>query len=271
VVGIEKRGSLTVVGTGLSLANHLTAETLYWLESADCVFSNMTNRTEEEWIASVNPKVQSLKDCYGVGKPREQTYAEMVTRVTGAVRSGAVVCVAFYGHPGVLAQATHTAVRILRREGFDARMLPAVSAEDCLFADLGIDPGDCGCQTFDASDFLLRRRRIDPTSSLILWQVGLLGQPSTDDSHRPERLHLLLRYLREYYPENHPLVLYQAASFPGVQATIERLVLADLPMKSVPLAVTMYIPPLAQRAPDPTIAAWLDSRESAMARTEHEG
>jgi hypothetical protein len=37
-------------------------------------------------------------------------------------------------------------------DGFDAVMLPGISAEDCLFADLGIDPGMIGCQSFEATD-----------------------------------------------------------------------------------------------------------------------
>jgi hypothetical protein len=44
-------------------------------------------------------------------------------------------------------------------------MLPAVSAEDCLFADLGVDPGAAGCQSHEAADFLIldtRSTRLPP-------------------------------------------------------------------------------------------------------------
>jgi hypothetical protein len=34
-------------------------------------------------------------------------------------------------------------------------MLPAISAEDCLFADLGVDPADHGCPSYEATDFLV--------------------------------------------------------------------------------------------------------------------
>ena len=50
------------------------------------------------------------------------------------------------------------------REGFNAQMLAGISAEDCLFADLGLDPGKNGCQSFEATDFLIRRRQFEPTS-----------------------------------------------------------------------------------------------------------
>src|SRR5437773_2103233 len=74
------------------------------------------------------------------GKPRRETYAEMVEELLAPVRAGHNVCAAFYGHPGVFVNPGHEAIRRARAEGFPARMLPAVSALDCLVADLGIDP-----------------------------------------------------------------------------------------------------------------------------------
>lgn len=41
-----------------------------------------------------------------------------------------------------------------------------------MYADLDLDPGTHGVQSFEATDFLLYRRQIDPTSALILWQAG---------------------------------------------------------------------------------------------------
>jgi len=35
-------------------------------------------------------------------------------------------------------------------------MLPAISSEDCLYADLGVDPATTGNASYDATDFLLR-------------------------------------------------------------------------------------------------------------------
>ena len=67
-------------------------------------------------------------------------YARIVGDILDAVRGGASVCAAFYGHPGIFVTPSHDAVRRARAEGYPARMLPAVSAVDCLFADLGVDP-----------------------------------------------------------------------------------------------------------------------------------
>src|SRR2546428_900577 len=114
----------------------------------------------------------------------------MADRIVSAVQSGLDVCAAFYGHPGVFVDASHEAIRRTRRAGLPARMLPGISAEACLVADLGMDPAANGCQSFETTDFLLSRRKFDPSSALILWQVGVLGEASVRDhmSCRPERL-----------------------------------------------------------------------------------
>jgi hypothetical protein len=88
------------------------------------------------------------------------------------------VCGVFYGHPGVFSQAPHRAIEQARREGFQAHMEPGISAEDCLYADLGIDPGNVGCQHYEASQFMFYRRVVDPSAYLILWQIGIAGDRS---------------------------------------------------------------------------------------------
>src|SRR5207248_1433100 len=127
-----------------------------------------------------------------------------------SVRAGRRVCAAFYGHPGVYVNAAHAAIRVAREEGFPARMLPGISGEACLYADLGVNPGDVGCQSFEATDFLAARRRFDPTSVLLLYQVGVLGESGVyrGMKARPKRLATLARMLRKHYPAKHPIVLY---------------------------------------------------------------
>ena len=60
----------------------------------------------------------------------------------------------FYGHPGIFAWSPHKVIKVARAEGYQAHMEPGISAEDCLYADLGIDPGRCGCQHYEASQLL---------------------------------------------------------------------------------------------------------------------
>ncbi|MFK9297939.1 hypothetical protein ACJEJR_24330, partial [Escherichia coli] len=78
-------------------------------------------------------------------------------------------------------------------------MEPGISAEDCLYADLGIDPGIVGCQHFEATQFMLYRRVIDTAGYLILWQVGAAGDQSmarfqTGPAHRQVLADLLAQH-----------------------------------------------------------------------------
>lgn len=256
----DRRGSLVVVGTGIKLVAHTTAEALECMRSAEVLMYLVTEPATAAWLKRLNPAAATLDDCYEEGKSRQKTYLEMADRIVSAVKAGLQVCAAFYGHPGVFVNASHRAIRRLRREGFSARMLPGISAEDCLFADLGVNPGDNGCQSFEATDFLACRRRFDPRSELILWQVGVLGEPSVRQnmSGRPERLRKLTEALGRHYPKRHKVVLYEASSFPTHPPIIKRLPLEKLPRTKVVPMTTLYVPPLPTRSVDRTILRWFD-------------
>ncbi len=254
-----RRGSLVVVGTGIAMAAQTTLEALDCMQRAQKLFYLVTDPATEAWIRQLNPTAESLEDTYAEGKPRLRTYREMTARIAGAVLGGQQVCAAFYGHPGVFVNASHAAIRRVRRAGLPARMQPGISADACLFADLGVNPGDAGCQSFEATDFLGSRRRFDPSSVLILWQVGVLGESSVRKGMacRPERLRALTRVLRRHYPPRHPVVLYEAAQFPVCDPVITRISLAKLPEATVMAMTTLYIPPRPSRALDRTVDRWL--------------
>jgi hypothetical protein len=241
------RGSLSVVGTGIQAARHATAETRAAIAAAEKVFFLVTDPMSERWVRRLNRTAESLQGCYVVGEPRVRAYLRMVDRMMGAVRAGKDVCAAFYGHPGVFVYPSHEAIRRARRDGYPARMLPAVSAEDCLFADLGIDPSRSGCQSFEATDFLVYRRKFDPTSSLILWQAGLVGRLEYRQRYGGAALRKLARYLERFYGPRHEVVLYQASEFPIFGPTIRSTTIADLSSADVPSLTTLYIPPRPER------------------------
>ena len=64
-------------------------------------------------------------------------------------------------------------------------MLPAISTEDTLFADLGIDIGRAGLQSYEATRFMYYKYNFDPCAGLLLWQVSVLGEDRVEPSaHR---------------------------------------------------------------------------------------
>ncbi len=237
-------GSLTVVGTGIRLVGQITLETLSCIERAQKLLYLVGDPVMEAWLRERNGTAESLYDYYEPGKPRVKTYREMVERILSEVRKGLDVVAAFYGHPGVFADPSHAAVRRARREGFPAIMLPGVSAEDCLFADLGVDPAVHGCQSYEATDFVVHHRRVDPTSALILWQIGIVDEDSIRDETNVDGLRKVVGLLERHYPRDHRVIVYEAKWYPVCEPTITRVPLRRLPATRVPLAATLYVPPL---------------------------
>jgi uncharacterized protein YabN with tetrapyrrole methylase and pyrophosphatase domain len=237
-------GTLVVVGTGIRAVGQLTTEAIAWIKQADHVHYVIADVVAEAAIQRLNPAAESLSDLYGDGMPRADTYARMAERILASVRAGYVTCAVFYGHPGVFVTPSHAAVQQARAEGYEAQLLPGVSAEDCLFADLGLDPALEGCQTYEATDFLMRPRVIDPTSGLILWQIGVLGEWTYQrDGYGLRALPLLLERLARDYPLEHVAIVYEAAIYPGCPPRIEHVPLAQLPATPLSAISTLYVPP----------------------------
>jgi hypothetical protein len=253
-------GTLACVGTGMLLGAHLTPRARHEIERADIVLALVYDGLTELWLREINPRLESLQKHYREGLSRRRSYAEMVERLLSHARAGRRTCGAFYGHPGVFARVPHEAVRAARAEGIEAWLEPGISAEDCLYADLGLDPGDHGCQHFEATQFLLYRRRVDPGALLVLWQPGVVGDRSfarfrTGAAYR----RLLLEALLRDYPPTHQAILYRAAASPLETARIRRFSLSELPEEVVDQADTLVLPPACALEPDAAMRARLEA------------
>ena len=236
--------SLTIVGTGMQLVGQMTFEARAHMQQADKLLHLVADPATSLWIESLNPSAESLQSFYETGKDRRLTYQAMVERILTCVRTDGHVVVAFYGHPGVFVNPAHEAIRRAREEGYSARMLPGVSAEDCLFADLGVDPGWSGCQSFETTDFLVHGRRFDPTAGLVLWQIGAIGELRwCPDRNSSEGLTVLTEVLARYYDPSHCVTVYEASSTPALPPRIETQPLSELPRIAVSSRSTLYVPP----------------------------
>src|SRR2546423_1465368 len=234
-------GSLTVIGTGIRTVGQLTTEAIACMQEADELIHLVSDPIAEAVIKHLAPgREVSLHGFYGEGKQRIDSYNEMVEFILSRVRNGANVCAAFYGHPGVFAFPSHESIRRARAEGFSARMLPGISAEDCLIADLGIDPAVNGCQSYEATDFLMNERMIDPSSQLILWQAGALGDWTYQTKgYDLKALPLLIDKLLTLNPPNHEVIVYEGAIFPGCESVINPVSLSELTSTHLSAASTL--------------------------------
>jgi uroporphyrin-III C-methyltransferase len=243
----KQQGFLVVVGTGISVAGQMTLLAQSYIQNADIVFMGITNKIGENVVKKLNSNTVELDDLYQAGKSRAITYQQMTDRIVDAVKTGQKVCAAFYGHPGVFVNPSHEAIKKVRALGLRAEMLPGISAEDCLIADLGIDPAHYGCQSYEATQFLFRDYKLDPHMTQIIWQIGLAGEASLevlDASQCKPGLDLYSEILMKVYPPEHEVILYEAATLPLYGPRIERFLLSELPNCKPTLISTLVVPSL---------------------------
>ncbi len=237
-------GSLTVVGTGIRAITQLTVESLAAMATAEVVFHVIGEPIQEDAVLAINPRSETLTGYYVDGMDRWNTYEAMVQHILASVVSGVRTVAAFYGHPGVFTYPSHESVRRVRAAGYPARMLPGVSAEDNLVADLGIDPGD-GSQAYETTDFLYRKSRIDPASHLLLWQVGSIGNVTYESAGYDMSLFpALLAKLLSIYPPSHRVTIYEAPFHPNGRPRVVVVALAQLNASMTTIASTLHVPPL---------------------------
>ncbi len=228
---MESCGSLVVVGTGIQGGAQTSIAAKTAIERADRVLFAVADAQTVAWIRGLSPSAESLSYPRD-GRPRKQIYRDMVEQILRDVRKGARVCAAFYGNPGVLADVPHEVLRRAREEGHNARMLPGISFLDCLFCDLGIDPGRRGCQLYEAGSYVRRRPPIDTATPLVLCQVGMIGNAAAFDATDGEWIRAGLSELRGVleadYPPDHEVVVYEASTDLWTPARVERMRLDEL-------------------------------------------
>jgi len=266
----HKKGSLTIVGSGIKAVSHLTLEALNYIDNADVVYYVVADPETEMFIKKRNPNSIDLYEWYDDNKLREETYVQMAEIMLQSVRSGKNTVGVFYGNPAVFAAPTHRAINIARSEGYEAKMLPGISSIDCLFADLGVDPAVNGCQIFEATDLLLHNRQVNVDQQLIILQAGSVGDFGFNfNGFNNDKLDVLLDFLIDKYGENHEVIHYIANIFSFQQPLIERMPLSELKNSKKKLTgiSTLYIPPKTKKPLDKYYIEKLGFREDDIEET----
>lgn len=135
---------LIVVGSGIKSISHLTEETKRVIQSADKVLYLINEDNLKQWIQREAKNSESLDSIYFSFEKRIEAYQALTNHIIEEYKKVSILCVVFYGHPTVFADSALNAVRQIKENGGETIILPAVSAQDCLFSDLEIDPGDQG-------------------------------------------------------------------------------------------------------------------------------
>lgn len=255
--------SLFVVGCGIKFFAHLTTEAIAYIKQSDIVLYLVNDPILKSWIQQQNQCTESLDHLYASSYSiRSKAYQHITNYVLEQLYKNKHVCFVLYGHPSVFSKPGLDAVKIAQQNGYFAKILPAISADACLFADLLIDPGANGCQSFEATDFLIHQRRVDVSAHLILWQidaVGIINHESTN-KHKQGIL-LLLNYLNRFYQLRDEIIIYEAAQYPGFEPKIVRTTLQHLPEIHLSSLSTLYIPPIVKALCDKTVLIKLGLKE----------
>jgi tetrapyrrole methylase family protein/MazG family protein len=245
------KNTLIIVGSGIKFMSHLTVEAKACIEKADKVLYLINEPVTQEWIKNANPSAESLDPLYLKNLYRNDNYLLISKYIIENLEKYQTLCVVIYGHPTVFVQPSLFAAKHAKEEGYNVVIMPGISSEDCLFADLLIDPGSFGCYSVEATDFLIYCREYDPRSHLILWQPYVIGLLSRPVNHNPSKgLAILVEYLNEKYLPDHEVILYEAAQYPSFKPRIESIVLKNLPTAKVTPLTTLYIPPVKQDKPN---------------------
>jgi hypothetical protein len=100
-------------------------------------------------------------------------------------------------------------------------------------------------------DFLKNGRQADPSSLLLLWQIGVMGDPlykSTGYDLAP--LPHLIERLSQIYGSDHTVILYIAPIDWGGEPIVERVPLCRLADARLLARSTLCIPPRHATKPD---------------------
>jgi hypothetical protein len=227
-----------------------------WLRRADEVVHLVGDPVARELIETWHPTSHhALEGMYGHDRARRDSYDAMVDFVLSRLAQVDLLCLALYGHPGVFASVGHRAIANARELGAQAWMEPAISSEDCLFADLSIDPAERGCVSLDATDFLVHQLAIDPAFNLVLWQIGVVGRFDDRGAPEPVALRCIVEKLRLVYEPTHTVAVYEAATLPTQPPDVQWLRLDAIPDARLGRGSTLFVPAAAERRPDPRFAS----------------
>ena len=219
-----------IVGLGVLNVDHLTRETERVIRRSNEVLYVDTGIATRAFLEGLCPRVTSLfETSYEEQGPRLNAYHHMAARVLDAALDHAPVTFAMHGHPVVGAYAPFLIRDMARLLDLEVLVLPGVSAMDCLFAELMVDPCVAGMQMYEATDLLLRRRPLQADIPALIWQIGCVEtRLHTTRVSKPERFERLRSHLLRFYPPEHQATAAYSTPHPLMPSTIHRFALQDI-------------------------------------------
>lgn len=251
---------MALVGSGIKSISHFTTEFKTYTINADKVLYLVNEPITKQWIEKYSKSCESLDTLYFSENDRQIAYNKIKDKIISEFKSQDFLTVILYGHPTFFADPGLQAITEARNLSIETVILPGISAENCLYADLAIDPGLYGCFHVEATELLLYDKTIDPTAHLCIWQPGVIGNRSAPQKdQKGKHLDLLKNKLLNYYPSSHAVILYEASIYPGIEPLIHTFLLEQIEEQNISTLSTLYIPPINQRKANKYIVEQLGS------------
>jgi uncharacterized protein YabN with tetrapyrrole methylase and pyrophosphatase domain len=180
-----------------------------------------------------------------------QTYDEMSVEVLHSALEHPPVTFAVYGHPLFYVYPSYQIITVAPWLRLIVKMLPGISALDCIIIDLGLDPALLGLQMYEATELLVRRRPLQNDVPCLLWQVGSAEVAYyTEGETTAQQLSGLQRHLLTFYPADHELTAVFNSPWPSAASILRKFPLKEMTSNHAFLhqGVTLFIPPMEVRA-----------------------
>lgn len=247
---VEEAFDIYIVGLGIVNVRQVTREVEEALRRSREILYVAEIFGLAEYLHQLCPHVTDLrKIAYREGEDRMNAYNTMTAKVIEAALEHPPVTFALYGHPLVFAFPPFQILRVAPLLGLRVKIFPGISAMDCLFVDLKLDPAE-GLQMYEATDILLRQRPLQPDVPCFIWQVGAVeSRLYSEASSKPERFSRIKNYLLQYYPPEHKVVAVYSSTFPLAPSRLTPFAIRDIEVQCQDLhpGITLYIPPVDDR------------------------
>lgn len=241
---------LIIAGSGIKFLSHLTVEVKAAIETSSCVVYLLNEPAIKKWVSLNSKKSITLDELYFSSSLRADSYNKIANEIIAILEEHNDIVFLIYGHPTYFSSIVPKLIEKISLEQVDIQIMPGISALDCLFSDLRVDPGVNGLQSYDATEFILYDHAFSKNVHLVLWQIAIIGEIKiiSDDilslKRQAKALEILYTKLARQYPDEHFLYLYIASQYPSIPFEAIKIRLIDLLDISIPRLATLYIPPI---------------------------
>lgn len=233
------------------MPDHVSREAENALRDTASVLYLVSDPMAEKFILECNANARNLYPHYLQKSTRMSGYSEIARDVIAELDIAESVCMAVYGHPRVGVDPVRLVLEGLesREPRPKVRVLPGISADACMYVDLGLDPFRDGLQAYEATQLMQRKPKLDPRTPLVVWQAGAFQSFQWPPVPDRGALDGLSAYLLDVFGPNAQCIVYQASWFDERPTRVDSLRVREIAEQDLSLTTTLMIRPFVPESP----------------------